>query len=145
MRRQLLGAALGLLMVFGSVGTSAAEEGDKGMVLNGCVVVTADGSLVVTTGSTAAGPRGAAHNQDTYVVQIPEGSPVEGTVQNGCGAVAVYQVDGVWYAKSVTVTPNGDGSAQVQTTSVTGDGEGNATTEQQSGTWTPGNGPIRNR
>ena len=146
MKRKLMSVALGLAVacaVAGSTQSASAQVVDRGMVLHGCVVVAPDGTLVVTTGGAARGPRGGAAGQETYHVQVP--ADVEGAVQDGCGAVAVYEQDGVWYAKSISVTPNGDGTADVASTSASGDGEGNATVEHTTGTFTPPAGPFRNR
>jgi hypothetical protein len=143
-KRQLLRAALGLAMVVGS-GFSVSPASAEGIVLHGCVAVVDDDTFVVSTGTSGHGPHGAGAAHRTYEVQIPEGSELQGQVSNGCGAIAMYEQDGVWYAQSVLVSGDGEGNLEYQTTEVTGDGEGNATVEQHEGTWTPPGGPFRNR
>jgi hypothetical protein len=147
MKRQLVSAALGLMMAFSAIGPAAAQqEIERLVVLNGCVVLAEDGSLVVTTGGTGRGPNGGAHNRETYHVQVPEGSPLAGTIQNGCGMIMVYQQDGVWYVWSAKVTADGSGVVEYEMTQGSGNGEGQVTIEEEhQGTVERPVGPRGNR
>ena len=115
-RRQLLGAAFGLALAAGTVlpGSAVAQAApeaapaDGGMVLHGCVVTVDDDGVVFRVSGAGAGPDRLIH------VSMAGASGYDpATSADACGAIVVYQQDGVWYAESVSVTRDDDGDVTV--------------------------------
>jgi hypothetical protein len=120
--RQVMGGAFGLalaagMLLPGSAVAQAAPEGapaDGGMVLHGCVVTTEDGGVVFRVSGAGAGPDRLVHVNTSGVSDFDPA-----TSADACGAIVVYQQDGVWYAESVSVTRDEDGDVTVNHTSGT--------------------------
>jgi hypothetical protein len=121
MKRQLTGAAFGLLLAVGTLipgsATAQAAPADaptespaeaQGMVLHGCVITADADTVVFRVGGTGIG-NGRVYHVKTSA--IPDYDP--STTADACGALVVYQEDGVWYAESISVTRDEDGEVQV--------------------------------
>lgn len=116
MKRQITGAAFGLLLALGTLvsgGTTAhaaAQEApaEQGMVMHGCVITAGEDEVVFRVGGTAAGGGKVMHVKTTA---IPNYDPA--TTADACGAIVVYQEDGVWYAQSISVTRDDSGNVEV--------------------------------
>ena len=118
MKRQLTSAAFGLLLAAGTLipssGTALAAPAEapaqaQGMVLHGCVITAGEDEVIfrVSRGGIGAGGR-VVHIK---TAAIPDYDPA--TTADGCGAIVVYQQDGVWYAESMSVTRDEDGEVTV--------------------------------
>ena len=115
-RRRALGAAFGLMLAAGTLlpGSAIAQAApddapaDGGMVLHGCVVTVDDDGVVFRVSGTGAGPDHLLH------ISTAGASGYDpATSADACGAIVVYQQDGVWYAESVSVTRDDDGDVTV--------------------------------
>lgn len=121
MKRYLTSAAFGLMLTVGTLipggATAQAAPADapanapveQGMVLHGCVITAGDDEVVFRTGGTAVGGDGRVLHVKTAA--IPDYDPA--TTADGCGAIVVYQQDGVWYAESISVTRDESGEVTV--------------------------------
>jgi hypothetical protein len=117
MKRQMIGAAFGLMLAVGSLipgsatAQAAPEEApvEQGMVLHGCVITAGEDEVVFRTGGSAVGAGGRTMHVKTSA--IPDYDP--STTADGCGAIVVYQQDGVWYAESISVTRDESGEVTV--------------------------------
>lgn len=121
MKRQITGAAFGLLLAVSTIlpgsATAQAAPADapaeapteaQGMVLHGCIITAGEDTVVFRVGGTGIG------NGRTYHIKtsaIPDYDPA--TTADACGAIVVYQEDGVWYAESISVTRDENGEVEV--------------------------------
>jgi hypothetical protein len=115
MKRSIASATFGLLlavgtMIPGGATAQAAPANAQGMVLHGCVITTADDEVVFRVSGAGAGAGGRMVHIKTTA--IPDYDPA--TTADGCGAIVVYQEDGVWYAESISVTRDEDGEVTVE-------------------------------
>jgi hypothetical protein len=118
MKRQLTSAAFGLLLAVGTLfpgsATAQAAPGEapaeaQGMVLHGCVITAGEDEVIFRVSGTGVGAGGRVVHIKTAA--IPDYDPA--TTADGCGAIVVYQEDGVWYAESMSVTRDEDGDVTV--------------------------------
>ena len=118
MKRQLTGLAAGALLTIGTfipgTGTALAAPVEapaqaQGMVLHGCVITAGEDEVVFRVSGSGVGAGGRVVHIKTAA--IPEYDPA--TTADGCGAIVVYQQDGVWYAESMSVTRDEDGEVTV--------------------------------
>ncbi|MFN8633220.1 MAG: hypothetical protein U0893_05135 [Chloroflexota bacterium] len=114
MKRQFTSAAFGLLLAVGTLvpvgGTALAAPAEaQGMVLHGCVITAGDDEVVFRVSGTGVGGAGRVIHVKTAA--IPDYDPA--TTADACGAIVVYQEDGVWYAESISVTRDDDGDVTV--------------------------------
>ena len=118
MKRQLTGLAFGALLTIGTFiqgsGTALAAPVDapsqaQGMVLHGCVITAGEDEVVFRVSGSGVGAGGRVVHVKTAA--IPDYDPA--TIADGCGAVVVYQQDGVWYAESMSVRRDEDGEVTV--------------------------------
>jgi hypothetical protein len=114
-RRQLTSAAFGLALAVGTLlpgsATAQAAPDDapaNGMVLHGCVITTDDDGVVFRVSGTGAGPERVIHISTAGLSDYDPATTVD-----ACGAIVVYQQDGVWYAESISVTRDDDGNVTV--------------------------------
>ena len=77
------------------------------MVLHGCVITVDEDTVVFRVGGTGVG-NGRVYHVKTSA--IPDYDPA--TTADACGALVVYQEDGVWYAESISVTRDDDGNVE---------------------------------
>ena len=121
MMRQLTGAAFGLLLAVGTLipgsATAQAAPADapteppaeaQGMVLHGCVITADADTVVFRVGGTGIGNGRVYHVKTSAIPDYDRA-----TTADACGALVVYQEDGVWYAESISVTRDEDGDVQV--------------------------------
>jgi hypothetical protein len=122
MKRQITGAALGLLIAVGTLLPGSAKAAQaapceapagapaeaQGMVVHGCVITAGEDTVVFRVSGTGVGGGRTMHIKTS---NIPNYDPA--TTADGCGAIVVYQEDGVWYAESISVTRNEQGDVQV--------------------------------
>lgn len=78
------------------------------MVIHGCVITAGEDTLVVRVGGTGVG---AGRTMHINTSAVPNYDPA--TTADGCGAIVVYQEDGVWYAESISVTRDEGGNVTV--------------------------------
>ena len=118
MKRQLTSMAFGLVLTVGTLvpGSATAQAAPEdapaetqGMVLHGCVITAGEDEVIFRTGGTAIGGGGRVYHVKTAA--IPDYDPA--TTADGCGALVVYQEDGVWYAESISVTRDDSGNVTV--------------------------------
>ena len=123
MKRQLTGAAFGVLLAVGTLlpGSATAAQAApteapsdapaeaQGMVLHGCVITAGEDEVIFRVSGTGIGVGGRVVHVKTAA--IPDYHPA--TTADACGAIVVYQQDGVWYAESISVTRDEDGEVTV--------------------------------
>jgi len=118
MKRQLTSAAFGLLLAVGTLipGSATAQAAPEeapseaqGMALHGCVITAGEDEVIFRVSGTGIGGGGRVIHIKTAA--IPGYDPA--TTADGCGAIVVYQQDGVWYAESISVTRDEDGDVTV--------------------------------
>jgi len=119
MKRQMMSAAFGLLLAAGTLlplpatatAQAAPEEAPaeaQGMVLHGCVITVGEDEVVFRVAGTGVGDGRVVHIK---TAAIPDYDPA--TTADACGAIVVYQQDGVWYAESISVTRDENGEVDV--------------------------------
>ena len=123
MQRQFTSAAFGLLLALGTLlpGSATAAQAAppeapgeapteaQGMVLHGCVITAGEDEVLFRVSGTGIGGGGRVVHIKTAA--IPDYDPA--TTADACGAIVVYQQDGVWYAESIAVTRDEDGDVTV--------------------------------
>jgi hypothetical protein len=115
MKRHLTALALGLVLGTTAFTTAspAAAQSSNGVVLHGCVITAGDDYVVVRASGAGGGPNGVFRIQTSNAVNYDPA-----TTQDACGAIVIYQQDGVWYAESFSVTR--DDSGEIETNSNSG-------------------------
>jgi hypothetical protein len=114
MKRQFAALALGLVLgttTFSPASPALAQPSD-GVVLHGCVITAGDDYVVVRAGGAGGGPNGLFRVETSTAVNYEPA-----TTQDACGAIVVYQEDGVWYAESFSVSRDESGEVQTNTNS----------------------------
>ena len=123
MKRRLTSAAFGVLLAVGTLlpGSATAAQAAptevpsespaeaQGMVLHGCVITAGEDEIIFRVSGTGIGAGGRVVHVKTAA--IPDYDP--STTADACGAIVVYQQDGVWYAESISVTRDEDGEVTV--------------------------------
>ena len=126
MKRQLTSAAFGVLLAVGTLLPASATAAQaapteapsdapaeaQGMVLHGCVITAGEDEVIFRVSGTGIGAGGRVIHVKTAA--IPDYDPA--TTADACGAIVVYQQDGVWYAESISVTRDEDGEVTVDET-----------------------------
>ena len=84
------------------------------MVLHGCVITVGEDDVVFRVAGTGVGGGRTIHIKTSA---IPDYDPA--TTADACGAIVVYQQDGMWYAESISVTRDEDGDIDVNQNSGT--------------------------
>ena len=129
MKRYLTSAAFGALLAVGTLmpGSATAAQAapaeapseapaeGQGVVLHGCIITPGEDELIFRVGGTGLGAGGRVVHVKTAA--IPDYDPA--TTADACGAIVVYQQDGVWYAESISVTRDADGEVTVDQNSGT--------------------------
>ena len=118
MKRLVTSAAFGLLLAVGTLlpggGTALAAPNEapaeaQGMVLHGCVITAGEDEVIFRVSGGGIGAGGRVVHIKTAA--IPDYDPA--TTADACGAIVVYEQDGVWYAESISVTRDEDGEVTV--------------------------------